>query len=81
MVNTGNGLQYLYNDYDKRGSGVVLSYQTLNTEGRIIRNPTIKGLAKDYNFLAKYARQVGIRTVIIPCLYRNGLCFAKLDFP
>ncbi|HMP92250.1 MAG TPA: hypothetical protein PKD90_05220 [Phnomibacter sp.] len=80
-INTGNGLQFLYNEYDKRGSGVVMSYQTLTPEGRVIRNPTIKGLSRDYSFMPKYARQVALRTVIVPCLFRNSLCFARLELP
>lgn len=78
MVNTGNGLQYIYNDNETRN--VVLAYQTLNTEGRIIRNPTIKGITRDYKFLPRFAKQVDRRTVIIPCTFRNSLCFAKLEF-
>jgi len=79
MINTGNGLQYIYNDNEARN--VVLAYQTLNTEGRIIRNPTLKTLDRDYKFLPRFAKQVDRRLVIIPCMYRNSLCFAKLEFP
>jgi hypothetical protein len=78
MVNTGNGLQYLYNDYDRRD--VVLTYQTLTPKGQVIRNPTIKGIARDYDFIPRFAKQVDKRVVIIPCLYRNTLSFAKLEF-
>jgi hypothetical protein len=78
MVNTGNGLQYIFNENE--GRNVVLAYQTLNTEGRIIRNPTVKNLIRDYKFLPRFAKQVDRRIVIIPCLYRNALCFAKLEF-
>ncbi len=79
LINTGNGLQYLYNDYEKRET--VLAYQTIVAGGRIIRNPTIKGLERDYDFLPRYAKQVDTREVIIPCLFRNTLCFARLEFP
>lgn len=78
MINTGNGLQYIYNDNEARE--VVLAYQTLNTEGRIIRNPTLKSLNREYKFLPRLAKQVDRRTVIIPCMYRSTLCFAKLEF-
>ncbi len=79
VINTGNGLQYLYNEYDRRD--VVLTYQTLTPSGKIIRNPTIKNLARDYSFIPRYAKQVDKRVVIVPCLNRNALCFARLEFP
>jgi hypothetical protein len=78
MVNTGNGLQYIYNDYDRRD--VVLTYQTLTPKGQVIRNPTINGIARDSDFIPRFAKQVDKRVVIIPCLYRNTLSFAKLEF-
>jgi hypothetical protein len=78
MANTGNGLQFVYNDYEARN--LVLAYQTLNAEGKIIRNPTIKGLERDYKLLPRFAKQVERRVVIIPCIYRNSLCFTKLEF-
>lgn len=79
MVNTGNGLQYIYNDYDRRD--VVLTYQTLTPAGKVIRNPAIRNLARDYDFIPRYAKQVDKRVVLIPCVYKNSLCFARLEFP
>jgi hypothetical protein len=78
-INTGNGIQYLYNDYSKKET--MLSYQTLTTQGRVERNPYIKNLQRDYNFIPVFAKQVDRRVVIVPCLYRNLLCFARLEFP
>ncbi|MCU0335048.1 MAG: hypothetical protein MUF62_08340 [Chitinophagaceae bacterium] len=79
MANTGNGLQYIYNDYESRN--LVLAYQTLNPEGRVIRNPTMKSLERDYKFLPRLSKQIDRKTIIIPCLYRNSLCFARMEFP
>lgn len=78
-VNTGAGLHYLYNDQEARNT--VLAYQTLTPEGRVIRNPTIKSQEREYKFMPKYAKQVDRKVVIIPTLYRNSLCFARLEFP
>ena len=78
VVNTGNALAFLYNDYEKRD--VVLTYQVIDAEGKISRPPTMKNLDLGYNFLPRFAKQVSGRQVIIPCLYRNYLTFAKLEF-
>jgi hypothetical protein len=77
VVNTGEALQFVYNDYEKRD--VVLSYQSINASGNVTRPPTLKNLDKGYSFLPRYGKQVSSHTIIIPCLYRNFLCFAKLD--
>lgn len=76
-VNTGNAIHYLYNNYDRRD--VMLSYQSLNSDGKVIRNPTMKGLDMKYEFMPRYARQIAARTVIVPCIMRNQLCFARVD--
>ena len=68
------------NDNDQEARNTVLAYQTLTPEGRVIRNPTIKSQERDYKFMPKYAKQVDRKVVIIPTLYRNSLCFARLEF-
>ena len=78
MINTGDALRFIYNDFEKRTP--LLAYQSIEPNGQILRNPTLKNLDQGYNFLPRYAKQVGQRQVIIPCLYRNYLAFAKLEF-
>jgi hypothetical protein len=78
MVNTGDALRFLYNDYEKRD--VILTYQNIDADGNITRPPTMKNLDKGYSFLPRLGKQVSAHTTIIPCIYRNYLCFAKLDF-
>lgn len=78
VINTGNALSFLYNDYEKRD--VVLSYQTIAADGKVTRPPTLKSLDKGYSFFPRFAKQVSSTVVIVPCAYRNYLTFAKLDF-
>lgn len=78
MANTGDALRFLYNDFEKRTP--LLAYQSIDPAGQITRNPTLKNLDKGYSFLPRYAKQTGQRQIIIPCLYRNYLTFARLDF-
>jgi hypothetical protein len=77
MVNTGDLLHFFFNVQEKRSN--VLTNQSISPEGQINRNPTIKNLDKGYDFMPKYAKQVGFRQIIVPCQYRNYVCFAKID--
>lgn len=78
MVNTGDALRFVYNDYEKRD--VVLTYQSIDAQGNVTRPPTMKNLDKGYSFMPRLGKQVSQRSTIIPCMYRNYLCFAKVEF-
>jgi hypothetical protein len=77
ILNTGEALHYLYNQQER--SITLMSSQSITPEGKVIRNPTFKNLDKGYEFMPRYAKQVGGRSVLIPCSFRQNLCFAKLD--
>lgn len=77
-INTGNAIHYLYNSYDKRE--IALSYQSIDSDGKVTRNPNMRALDPKYNFMPKYARQVAARTIIIPAIVRSNLTFARVDF-
>lgn len=76
-INAGNALHFLYNSYEKRE--VLLSYQSIDSDGKVVRNPTFKSLDLKYSFMPRYARQVAARSAIVPCMLRNQLCFARVD--
>ena len=75
---TGSEIHFLYNIIEKRDK--LLSDQTLSVGGIIRRNPTIKSMERGYEFMPKLARQVGARQLIIPCTFRNQICFARIEF-
>ncbi len=77
LANTGDQLHFIFNVQEKRTN--MLSDQNISPEGQITRNPTIKNLDKGYEFMPRRAKQVGSRQLIVPCLYRNYVCFAKVD--
>ncbi len=58
----------------------MLNDQSLDADGKITRNPTLKNLDKGYEFMARYGKQVSSNQMIVPCLYRSYLCMAKIDF-
>lgn len=78
VANTGGQLHYIFNMDEKRTP--LLNDFTLSPDGQINHNPTLKNLDKGYEFLPKYGKQVSGNQLIIPCFYRNYICFAKIDF-
>ena len=78
MMNTGSELHFLYNLQEKRN--LMLTDQSIEPSGQITRRPTLKNLDKGYDFMPRYGKQIGAKTIIFPCQYRNYICFAKVDF-
>lgn len=78
IYNTGGEINFLYNQLERRVR--LLSEQSINPNGQVKRSPTFKNLSRDYEFMPKYGKQVGAKQVILPCMYRNYICFAKIDF-
>jgi hypothetical protein len=77
MVNTGDQLHFIYNKQEKRTQ--LLSDQSISPEGQLTRMPTLKNLDRGFDFMPRLGKQVGSRQIIFPCMYRNYLCFAKLE--
>ena len=78
MVNTGGQIHYIFNMDEKRT--LLLNDFTLAPDGQMNHNPTLKNLDRGYEFLPKYGKQVSSHQVLVPCFYRNYICFAKIDF-
>jgi hypothetical protein len=78
MANTGSQIHYLFNIEEKRA--LLLNDFTLNPGGKVNQNPTLKNLDRGFEFMPKYGKQVSSNQLIIPCYYRNYLCFAKVEF-
>jgi hypothetical protein len=78
LLNTGGELHFLFNDLVKRH--FYLSDQSITPDGQLHVAPTLHGLDENYEFMPRYAKQVGAHETIIPCTYRNSICFGKIDF-
>jgi hypothetical protein len=78
LVNTGGELHFLFNLYERRNE--LLNDQSISPDGRVTRYPTLKNLDRGYEFMPRYGKQVSSWETIIPCLFRNYLCFAKVEF-
>ena len=75
---TESEIHFLFNLIEKRDK--LLTDNTITANGTMKRNPTIKTAERGYEFMPKLAKQVGARQIIIPCTFRNQICFAKIDF-
>ena len=78
VMNTGGQLHFLFNIQERRN--LLLNDYSLSPDGQINRNPTLKNLDKGHEFMPKYGKQVTANQIIVPCFYRNYICFAKIDF-
>ncbi|MEP6749970.1 MAG: hypothetical protein ABJB86_19685 [Bacteroidota bacterium] len=78
LINTGAEIHFLFNMSEKRT--IMLNDQSIAADGKITRNPTLKNLDKGYEFMTRSGKQVSAKQVIVPCLYRNYLCFAKVEY-
>ncbi len=78
MVNTGGEVHFLYNESEKRTS--LLTDQSDSSDGKITHYPTFHNLDKGYEFLPRHGKQISSNQIVIPCIYKNYLCFAKVDF-
>jgi hypothetical protein len=78
LMNTGGQLHFLFNQQERRNN--LLSDYSITPQGEMTRNPTLKNLDRGYEFMPKYGKQVSARQMIVPCVYRNQVCFAKIDY-
>ncbi|HEX5652388.1 MAG TPA: hypothetical protein VFX58_04910 [Chitinophagaceae bacterium] len=75
---TGGQLHFLFNQSERRLQ--LLNDYSVEPDGKMNRNPTLKNLDKGYEFMPRYAKQVSARQILVPCLTRNYICFAKVDY-
>jgi hypothetical protein len=78
VMNTGGQLHFLFNNQERRNN--FLTDYAISGSGQLTRNPTLKNLDRGHLFLTKYGKQVSAKQMIIPCMYRNYICFAKVDY-
>ena len=77
-MNSGGEIHFLFND-DKNRNQIIADH-SISPSGVITRNPTLKSQEKGYQFMTSLSKQVGASQLLIPCLYRGYICFAKVSF-
>ena len=76
-MTSGNEIHFLFNENRKYQ---IISDQGIAADGTIKRYPTLKSQQKGYEFMPALSKQVASSQIIIPCVYHNNICFAKVDF-
>lgn len=74
----GGALHYLFLETDRNNS--ILNDNAVYPDGSVKRFATVKGSANSYSYMPKLMKQVGANTVILPCVYRDNILFARVDF-
>ena len=75
---TGGQVHFLFNNMERRKQ--ILSDQSVTAAGEVDRNPPLHNLDRGYEFMPRFGKQVSANQMIIPCTYRNYICFAKITY-
>ncbi len=78
IINTGDQLHFIFNQQER--GNILLTDNSILPNGQLTRSPTLRGLDQGYTFIPRYAKQVGAKQAIIPCVYENYLSFAKIEW-
>jgi hypothetical protein len=77
-MNVGAEINFLFIEKEKNSQ--IISNHSISPYGKLFRYPTLKSREAGYQFMPRLSKQVGPRQVIVPCVYRGNICFAKIDF-
>lgn len=77
-MNAGGEIHLLF--LQKDNNKQIVSNYALQPDGTITRYATLKSKENGYYFMPRLSRQTGARQVIMPCIVRNNIAFAKIDF-
>jgi hypothetical protein len=77
-LNSGAEIHFLFIEQERNSQ--VISNHSISASGKVQRYATIKTRETGYQFMPRLGKQVGIRQIIIPCIYRGAIAFAKIDF-
>ncbi len=77
-MNVGSEIHFIYVEEDKNKQ--IISNQSIFPDGQVKRYPTLKSREAGFEFMPRLAKQVGYREIIVPCVYRANIAFAKVTF-
>lgn len=76
LLNTGGGLGFLFNDFNSARSRIQLS--SIDAEGKVNTSFMDAGNPDDPDWLPRLGKQVDNREIVVPCLRKKQICFAKI---
>lgn len=77
-MTSGSEVHFIYIERDRNKQ--VISNQSVLPAGDVKRYPTLKSREAGYEFMPRLAKQVGPMEVIVPCIFRSNIAFAKIVF-
>jgi hypothetical protein len=78
LLNTGGTLAFMFNDYNSNHSRIQLA--ALDASGKISMHG-FSAEGNDYpDWLPRSGKQVAGRVIVVPCLHKKQICFAKVVF-
>ena len=78
LLNTGGTIAFLYNDFNSRQSRIQLA--TLDADGKTQVHSFAAEGNDNPDWLPKSGKQVASRVLVVPCLHKKQICFAKVVF-
>jgi hypothetical protein len=76
LLNTGGGLGFLFNDFNSRRSRIQLS--SVSADGKVNIGYMDAGNNDDPDWLPRLGKQIDSREIVVPCLRKKQICFAKI---
>jgi hypothetical protein len=77
-MNAGGEIHFLFIEKEKNSQ--IISNHSISSYGNLFRYPTLKSREAGYEFMPRLSKQIGARQVMMPCVYRGNIVFAKIDF-
>ncbi|NCX95689.1 MAG: hypothetical protein EBX41_04630, partial [Chitinophagia bacterium] len=78
LLNSGGSLSFLFNDFNSLRSRIQLA--TIDNNGTVTHGGFNLAKNDESDWLPKAGKQVAARVLIVPCLRKKQICFAKVVF-
>lgn len=78
FFNTGGALGFLYNDFNTSHSTIQLA--TIDPDGNVGTRSMAAGSSDDPDWIPRSGKQVAARELVIPCMHKRQITFAKVMF-
>jgi hypothetical protein len=76
LVNTGSSLGFLFNDFNRARSNIQLA--TMDDRGGVSTQAFASEAPGTPDWLPRSAKQISAHELVVPCLRRRQLCFARI---
>lgn len=78
LVNTGGAIGFVYNDFNTSVSRMKMAI--MNERGQVTQKTLNNDRSETPDWLPRSGKQISSREIIIPCLLKRQICFAKIVF-